>query len=167
MFNQFCFITADWNWSQLIPVTMAESIDVGRKCRLYTFTLKNLPFFFWFMLLDNGQKRGFAEHYDVRVTLTCDLLDIKCHQSISIVFSYNNNPMNSCVTAKICQMRSQWHWAPKSNQIILKTKGMFVPDLKKFPQVVQENGTDGRIDNLKNTTPLATTVTRWGIEMRR
>lgn len=48
-------------------------------------------------------------------------------------------------------------WPQKSNQLILGSKGIFVPNLTKFPQSVREItlSQDGQTDNLNMTLALA------------
>lgn len=93
----------------------------------------NPSFCSWVMVFNNGVS---AEHYDVTVKMTIDLYDVKCKHVITLscqtlVWGF---VVISVWILKLQRKCVLWGhrdlWPPESDQFILESKGMFVPDIK-------------------------------------
>lgn len=93
----------------------------------------NPSFCSWVMVFNNGVS---AEHHDVTVKMTIDLYDVKCQHVITLscqtlVWGF---VVISVWILKLQRKCVLWGhrdlWPPESDQFILESKGMLVPDIK-------------------------------------
>lgn len=115
-------ITTVSRWTPKISVT--DSISDQKR---------NLPFCSRVMVLNNCQKSDSVEHYDVRVKLTFDLLDIN---AITLSFSPETFVCNFVIISvwilKLWQINVFCEVTVTTKKFIFESEWMFVPNLKKY-----------------------------------